>query len=163
LGRHIAKIQLVTLEVEAVDTQDSGIFVIRINYLPLEDESSARSTVAGTGCETVSSLPFGDGETITSTCSPADPSPMHFTGKERDTESGLDNFGARYNSSSMGRFMSPDAFTYALKSDPQTWNLYSYDHELSRGARDCRNRTKSDRCAEVNPKEEIDNEVASLI
>jgi hypothetical protein len=28
---------------------------------------------------------------------------MHFTGKERDTESGLDNFGARYNASSMGR------------------------------------------------------------
>jgi RHS repeat-associated protein len=30
------------------------------------------------------------------------------TAKERDSESGLDNFGARYNSSSMGRFMSPD-------------------------------------------------------
>jgi hypothetical protein len=28
------------------------------------------------------------------------------TAKERDTESGLDNFGARYDSSSMGRFMS---------------------------------------------------------
>ena len=31
-----------------------------------------------------------------------------FTGKERDTESGNDYFGARYYSSSMGRFMSPD-------------------------------------------------------
>ena len=31
-----------------------------------------------------------------------------FTGKERDSESGLDNFGARYYASSMGRFMSPD-------------------------------------------------------
>jgi RHS repeat-associated protein len=31
-----------------------------------------------------------------------------FTGKERDSESGLDNFGARYDSSSMGRFMTPD-------------------------------------------------------
>src|SRR5436853_2979029 len=30
------------------------------------------------------------------------------TGKERDSESGLDNFGARYDSSSLGRFMSPD-------------------------------------------------------
>jgi RHS repeat-associated protein len=38
-----------------------------------------------------------------------DPS-RKFTGKERDSESGLDNFGARYNSSTMGRFMSPDAF-----------------------------------------------------
>ncbi len=31
-----------------------------------------------------------------------------FTGKERDSESGLDNFGAGYNSSSLGRFMSPE-------------------------------------------------------
>jgi len=26
----------------------------------------------------------------------------------------------------MGRFMTPDVFTYAIKTDPQTWNLYSY-------------------------------------
>ena len=31
-----------------------------------------------------------------------------FTGKERDTKSGNDYFGARYYASSMGRFMSPD-------------------------------------------------------
>ena len=31
-----------------------------------------------------------------------------FTGKERDTESGNDYFGARYYASTMGRFMSPD-------------------------------------------------------
>ena len=31
-----------------------------------------------------------------------------FTGKERDTESGLDNFTARFDSSTLGRFMSPD-------------------------------------------------------
>ncbi|HEY4380107.1 MAG TPA: RHS repeat-associated core domain-containing protein [Acidobacteriaceae bacterium] len=31
-----------------------------------------------------------------------------FTGKERDAESGLDYFGARYYASTMGRFMSPD-------------------------------------------------------
>jgi RHS repeat-associated protein len=33
-----------------------------------------------------------------------------FTGKERDSESNLDMFGARYYASSMGRFMTPDAF-----------------------------------------------------
>jgi len=32
----------------------------------------------------------------------------HFTGKERDAESGNDYFGKRYYSSSMGRWMSPD-------------------------------------------------------
>jgi hypothetical protein len=34
-----------------------------------------------------------------------------FTGKERDPESGLDYFGARYYGSGMGRRMSPDEFT----------------------------------------------------
>jgi RHS repeat-associated protein len=55
-----------------------------------------------------------------------------FTGKERDAESGLDYFGARYYGSSMGRFMSPDwatkpeAVPYSSLSDPQTLNLYGY-------------------------------------
>jgi hypothetical protein len=35
----------------------------------------------------------------------AGPSLPKFTGKERDFESGLDNFGARFDSSSLGRFM----------------------------------------------------------
>ena len=49
-----------------------------------------------------------------------------FTGKERDTESGLDNFGARYNASTMGRFLTPDSARYSGLSDPQSLNLYSY-------------------------------------
>lgn len=55
-----------------------------------------------------------------------------FTGKERDSESGLDNFGARYDASSLGRFMTPDwaakptTVPYALFGDPQTLNLYAY-------------------------------------
>jgi RHS repeat-associated protein len=49
------------------------------------------------------------------------------TGKERDTESGLDYFGARYMSSSMGRFMSPDPGNAgAHRTNPQSWNAYSY-------------------------------------
>jgi RHS repeat-associated protein len=48
-----------------------------------------------------------------------------FTGKERDTESGNDYFGARYYSSSMGRFLSPDQLGGHLY-DPQTLNKYSY-------------------------------------
>ncbi len=55
-----------------------------------------------------------------------------FTGKERDAESGLDYFGARYYGSSMGRFMSPDwaakatPVPYAKLDNPQSLNLYSY-------------------------------------
>jgi RHS repeat-associated protein len=48
-----------------------------------------------------------------------------FTGKERDAESGLDNFGARFDSSSFGRFVSPDPLG-GQKLDPQTLNKYSY-------------------------------------
>ncbi|MBI3662046.1 MAG: HNH endonuclease [Acidobacteria bacterium] len=40
-----------------------------------------------------------------------DPNPYKFTGKERDAESGLDFFVARYYSSAYGRFLSPDEFT----------------------------------------------------
>ena len=55
-----------------------------------------------------------------------------FTGKERDTESGLDYFGARYYSNGLGRFITPDwaakavDVPYAEFSDPQSLNLYSY-------------------------------------
>ncbi|HYG97951.1 MAG TPA: RHS repeat-associated core domain-containing protein, partial [Terriglobales bacterium] len=55
-----------------------------------------------------------------------------FTGKERDAETGLDYFGARYYSASIGRFMTPDwtsaasAVPYARFNNPQTLNLYSY-------------------------------------
>ena len=51
-----------------------------------------------------------------------------FTGKERDAESGLDYFGARYYGSSMGRFMSPDPviITPERLASPQELNLYAY-------------------------------------
>jgi RHS repeat-associated protein len=64
-----------------------------------------------------------------------------FTGKERDQESGLDNFGARYDASSMGRFMTPDPLPWLdwqhgnkqerqhfaeFISNPQNFNMYAY-------------------------------------
>jgi RHS repeat-associated protein len=55
-----------------------------------------------------------------------------FTGKERDTETGLDYFGARYYSNGLGRFITPDwaakatAVPYADFGDPQSLNLYTY-------------------------------------
>src|ERR1039458_3841397 len=51
-------------------------------------------------------LPFGDGESCSG--SGVDATEQHCMGKERDTESGNDYFGARYYSSTVGRFMSPD-------------------------------------------------------
>jgi RHS repeat-associated protein len=61
-----------------------------------------------------------------------DPNHYKFTGKERDAETGLDYFGARYYGNWLGRFMSadwaakPEAVPYADLDDPQSLNLYSY-------------------------------------
>ena len=58
--------------------------------------------------------------------------PAGLSGKERDAESGLDFFGARYFSGAQGRFTSPDwsakpqPVPYANLRDPQTLNLYGY-------------------------------------
>jgi RHS repeat-associated protein len=50
-----------------------------------------------------------------------------FTGKERDAETGLDYFGARYFSGAQGRFTSPDPKQEPHDiSDPQSWNKYAY-------------------------------------
>jgi RHS repeat-associated protein len=51
-----------------------------------------------------------------------------FTSKERDAESGLDYFLARYMSSAQGRFTSPDDVNFSGQNarDPQSWNLYTY-------------------------------------
>jgi len=84
----------------------------------------------GAPCETITSLPFGDNQTTAGSCT--DASPKHFTGKEHDFESGLDDFDARYYSSSLGRFVIPDwaekptAVPYAAFGDPQTLSLYVY-------------------------------------
>jgi RHS repeat-associated protein len=50
-----------------------------------------------------------------------------FTGKERDAETGLDFFLARYYSGAQGRFTRPDPGNAgAAIINPQTWNAYSY-------------------------------------
>jgi len=83
-------------------------------------------------------LPFGNdlNNPLTASCSAStnvlqtnsDATEHHFTGKERDAESGNDYFGARYYASTMGRFMSPDPqyVQERMLKDPQSWNLYAY-------------------------------------
>jgi RHS repeat-associated protein len=61
-------------------------------------------------------------------CSPDNASNHYkFTGKERDSETGLDNFGARYYSGGMGRFLTVDPkVASAHVANPQSWNRYTY-------------------------------------
>ena len=65
--------------------------------------------------------PFGGERVIQSSSNNS----RKFTGKERDSESGLDNFGARYDSPSLGRFISPDP-TGGMRLIPQSLNRYAY-------------------------------------
>jgi len=63
---------------------------------------------------------------VTNTCAQN----YKFEGKERDTETGNDDFGARYYSNHFGRWLSPDwsavpaPVPYANLTNPQTLNLY---------------------------------------
>ena len=64
---------------------------------------------------------------------PGHPPPQNykFEGKERDTETGNDDFGARYYSNRFGRWLSADwsavpvPVPYANLTNPQTLNLYA--------------------------------------
>ncbi len=53
---------------------------------------------------------------------------LRFTGQVRDSNTGLDYFGARYMSSAQGRFTSPDPITGTPLHiiNPQRWNMYAY-------------------------------------
>jgi RHS repeat-associated protein len=48
-----------------------------------------------------------------------------FTGKERDTETQNDHFGARFHAINLGRFLHTDPGPF-LWTDPQTLNRYAY-------------------------------------
>ncbi len=79
---------------------------------------AARMDVSGTLSETYRYLPFGERYAGTHTT-------HQFTGKERDAESGLDYFGARYLASTHGRWMSVDP-EMGDPQNPQRLNRYAY-------------------------------------
>ena len=99
---HLGSTRLVT---------DSAANVIgQHDYLPFGEEIAAsaagRNAQWGPGTDTVN---------------------QKFTGKERDSETALDYFGARYYGSALGRFTSPDETLIDQDPhDPQSWSLYGY-------------------------------------
>jgi RHS repeat-associated protein len=95
------------------------------NYYHADHLGSSRTMTSVDGYPVLSStfLPFGQEWNPQNTVNH-----YKFTGKERDTESGNDSFGARYYGSAMGRFMSPDPISIspAHLENPQRWNEYAY-------------------------------------
>jgi RHS repeat-associated protein len=89
--------------------------------------SRAITTSSGTLCYDADFYPFGGERVITNPCAQN----YKFTGKERDTETGNDDFGARYYASKLGRWLSadwssvPTPVPYANLTNPQTLNLYA--------------------------------------
>ena len=83
----------------------------------------------GVVCYDADFTPFGGELAYTNAC-PAQNN-YKFEGKERDTETGNDDFGARYYTRRFGRWLSADwsavpvAVPYANLTNPQTLNLYA--------------------------------------
>jgi RHS repeat-associated protein len=91
-------------------TDQNGNVVARHDYLPFGEEVGAnwagRNGQWGAQNDTIA---------------------QKFTGQERDGETGVDYFQARYYHSGMGRFTSPDpANAGADILNPQSWNGYAY-------------------------------------
>jgi RHS repeat-associated protein len=91
-------------------TYASGVVKARHDYHPLGEEVGLRG---GRDADTHKYV--------------ADNLRQKFTLKERDTETGLDYFLARYYSSAQGRFSSPDPLLSSGRlTEPQSWNRYNY-------------------------------------
>jgi RHS repeat-associated protein len=117
-----------TLGSTRVVTKSDGAVKARYDYLPFGEELP--STIGGRSGVT------GYGS--------ADSTRQKFTAKERDVESGLDYFLARYYSAAQGRFTSVDPYNIVAEiqnahdkkeaqkqfrtylGNPQRWNRYSY-------------------------------------
>jgi RHS repeat-associated protein len=98
-----------------VITSQTGGLVSRHDFLPFGEELATGNRTAAQG--------YGVADNVM----------QRYTGQQRDLEGPvLDYFGARYFQGAQGRFTTPDwsvrprPTPYALRTDPQTLNLYSY-------------------------------------
>jgi RHS repeat-associated protein len=121
-------------EVDAVGSMTRGEIYLGSRHIATYSDSTyfshldglgterVRTGVTGSVVESFTSLAFGDA------LSGQGVSPLHFTGQERDSETGLDHFMFRHYSSTQGRWISPDPAGLAAvdPSNPQSWNRYAY-------------------------------------
>jgi RHS repeat-associated protein len=106
----LSYVTLDTLGSVRLTTTSDGQVRERHDYLPYGEEIPAaynnRANVTGYGVDTLR---------------------QKFSAKERDIETGLDYFNARYYASMQSRFTSPDPTLLSVNTfNPQTWNRYAY-------------------------------------
>ncbi len=116
VGGQWTKLYVSGLGGKLVETSDGTAWFFATNHL---GTIAARMNVGGQLMETYRYLPYGEPYAGTQT-------PHQYTGKERDAESGLDYFGARYYASAHGRWMSVDPSLGFSSNNPQRLNLYSF-------------------------------------
>jgi RHS repeat-associated protein len=109
----------------------AGAQVVEYYHVDAVGSVRALTSQAGQVIERHDYLPFGE-ECTTGPCA-SNPGlnagqPRKYTGKERDKETGLDYFGARYYGSKIGRFTTVDPVYNWQENlvDPQRWNRYAY-------------------------------------
>lgn len=101
-----------------------GTTEVGTQYLVVDALGSTRAVV-GPVFRRMDYLPFGEETGAGSGVR------QRFTGKERDGETGLDFFGARYYSGAQSRFTSPDApFADQVPSDPKV-GIYTRTLEIT--------------------------------
>ena len=117
----------IKLATENLGGSTAGIFYSLSDHL---GSSSLITSTDGSITEVSDYRPYGSiaYENVTTNTGNA----YKYTGKEADTENGLQYFGARYYQNTIGRFMSIDPYSFQLDklvkllSDPQQFNGYSY-------------------------------------
>jgi RHS repeat-associated protein len=136
---------LATIEPTAVNTNGTRYTTSDTLGSPRVVTSSSAGVVSRHDYKPFGEELFNGGRTVGMGYGAADGLRTQFTSKERDNETGLDYFLARYYSPTQGRFTSPDEFTggpdelfdfsgnasdnptfYADLADPQSLNKYAY-------------------------------------
>jgi len=101
----------------------SKVFLNHADWLGTERVRTDSTT--GLGVESCTDTPYGMNLNCTGT---SDTSPMHFTGLQYDSETGMSHTLNRQYPIQLGRWLTPDPSgkNAVGPADPQTWNMYGY-------------------------------------
>jgi RHS repeat-associated protein len=123
MTRYTWLLALLLMVPRAVAAQPTPNVVVEYYHLDAVGSVRVVTNASGAVVRTHAYEPFGHGDGVA-----AGSDPTRFTGQERDPETGLDYFGARYYGSRTGRFTTVDPVMNidAALLEPQRWNRYAY-------------------------------------